>query len=182
MLVVFGAVGFLKLWHVHETWPGTMSSCTPKEALQHSSPCLASDIAPGHQVRALDTPVPTILLASAIGPSGPSGQGRRHILGSLLPRRIKQDQILSREAEKSIYIYIWCSAARPPLPPPPHGIPPPPCGSLWCGFPPCPSPLWLRSAAPPSMAIAGWASGVRLLRVWTLGCDTVPTCPELQSQ
>ena len=44
------------------------------------------------------------------------------------------------------------------------------------------SPLWLRSAAPPSMAIAGWASGVRLLRVWTLGCDTVPTCPELQSQ
>ena len=29
--------------------------------------------------------------------------------------------------------------------------------------PPCPSPLWLRSAAPPSMAIAGWASGVRLL-------------------
>ena len=45
-------------------------------------------------------------------------------------------------------------------------------------FPPCPSPLWLRSA----MTIAGWASGVRLLRVWTLGCDTVPTCPELQSQ
>ena len=23
-------------------------------------------------------------------------------------------------------------------PPPPHGIPPPPCGSLWCGFPPAP--------------------------------------------
>ena len=34
--------------------------------------------------------------------------------------------------------HIWCSAARPPLPPPPHGIPPPPCGSLWCGFPPAP--------------------------------------------
>ena len=94
--------------------------------------------------------------------------------------------------------HIWCSAARPPLPPPPHGIPPPvvPCGvvppcpsPLWLRsappsplWSPCPSPLWLRSAAPPSMAIAGWASGVRLLRVWTVGCDTVPTCPELQSQ
>ena len=59
-----------------------------------------------------------------------------------------------------------------------------PPSPLW--FPvvwvPCPSPLWLRSAAPASMAIAGWASEVRLLRVWTLGCDTVPTCPELQSQ
>ena len=42
---------------------------------------------------------------------------------------------------------IWCSAARPPLPPPPHGIPPP----LWfpvVWVPPCPSPLWLRSAPP----------------------------------
>ena len=137
MLVVFGAVGFLKLWHVHETWPGTMSSCTPKEALQHSSPCLASDIAPGHQVRALDTPVPTILLASAIGPSGPSGQGRRHILGSLLPRRIKQDQILSREAEKSIYIY-GAALLGPPSPPHPMVSPLPPVVPCGVGSPPAP--------------------------------------------
>ena len=54
-------------------------------------------------------------------------------------------------------VCLWCGF--PPAPP--HcgcgRLPPPPCGSLWC-------PLWLRSAAPPSMAIAGWASGVRLLR------------------
>ena len=77
---------------------------------------------------------------------------------------------------------LWCGF--PPAPP--HcgcgRLPPPPLWFLVVWVPPCPSPLWLRSAAPPSMAIAGWASGVRLLRVWTLGCDTVPTCPELQSQ
>ena len=67
-------------------------------------------------------------------------------------------------------------------PPPPPWYPPSPLWFPVVWVPPCPSPLWLRSAAPPSMAIAGWASGVRLLRVWTLGCDTVPTCPELQSQ
>ena len=58
-------------------------------------------------------------------------------------------------------LYVWCSAARPPLPPP-HGMPPPPPPHpvVPCGVG---SPVPLRpvvaSAAPPSMAIAGWASG-----------------------
>ena len=66
-----------------------------------------------------------------------------------------------------IYIYIWmvqrCYAppAPPPPPPTPWCPPLPPCGSLWCGFPP---PL------PPAVAVGcngyRWL-GVRLLRVWT---------------
>ena len=41
-----------------------------------------------------------------------------------------------------------CSAARPPLPPPP-GIPPPPCGFLWCGFPPAPPHCGCGRLPPP---------------------------------
>ena len=70
-----------------------------------------------------------------------------------------------------IYVCIWCSAARPPpTPPPPVWFP-----VVW--VPPCPSP--------PVVAV-GCATfhgycwlGVRLLRVWTLGCDTVPLNSDL---
>ena len=51
--------------------------------------------------------------------------------------------------EETSAVHIWCSAARPPLPPPPHGIPPPPCGSLWCGFPPAPPHCGCRRLPPP---------------------------------
>ena len=60
---------------------------------------------------------------------------------------------------KRVEQYIRCIAAR--APPHPMVSHPP---ALWlsvvhCGVgSPLPLPLWLRSAAPPSMAIAGWAS------------------------
>ena len=73
---------------------------------------------------------------------------------------------------KRVEQYIRCIAAR--APPPPHGIPPSRpvvvCGSLWCGFPLAPPPVVAVSCAP----FHGYCwLGVRLLRVWTLGCDTV---------
>ena len=66
---------------------------------------------------------------------------------------------------------VWCSAARPPLPPPTPWYPPSspmlPCG---VGSPPAPPPVVAVSCA-----FHGYCwLGVRLLRVWTLGCDTVP--------
>ena len=51
-----------------------------------------------------------------------------------------------------------------PLPPPPHGIHPPPCGSLWCGFPPA------RTCAALLPHRFSWAV-IRSKR-----CDGVPVC------
>ena len=69
------------------------------------------------------------------------------------------------------YRYIRCSAARASFSPHPMVSPsPPPCGSLWCGFP-LPLPPVVTFGFAPFHGYC-WL-GVRLLRVWTLGCDTI---------
>ena len=75
------------------------------------------------------------------------------------------------------YMHAWGSAARPPLPPTPWYRPPlPRCGSLWCGFPRAPLPGGCGRLPPlPWLLLVG----IRLLRVWTFGCDTVPLNSDL---
>ena len=79
--------------------------------------------------------------------------------------------------------HIWCSAARPPPPSPtqwyhpPPTSPPPPRWFPVVLVPPCPSPLWLRSAPLPWLLLVGRpvAKGLDLRMCTWLGMTTVDT-------